>query len=544
MATRSSVDGSSPRRPGSPLRPAPGEILVAAVLLVAAFAPLAYLLRKAARDGTVFAGAEGLYPGDQYQYMSWIRDSAGHLLASNLADLAPSQHVFLHPMFVVSGLAVKAGLPIGLAYLAWKPVAVAVAYLGPLAYVRRLLAPGWQRTAGAFLALFYAAPMIFFSGLLEGASFLPLRPAADAGIELYTAGYLSGDFTASIAVGLTPLVFLGLELCVHPDRRRLGRGAAWYAGWTAAAALVIAWLHPWQGVVLLLAMLLLAAWERDRSRAVSLLLPAAGATAPLLYYFALTRLDSAWMISRALNQVEAPSPLAVGLVAFPLVLPALLGLFWRGEGTQERLLRLWLVAVVVAYVLPTPYPSHLLEGTSLPLGVLAVRGVALAMKRLPRGAVIRPAAAVATVLAIAVLTFPGMLTYFNYFRGLDLTNSQPHLLAVGESQALDYLATAPGPGGVLAPSYLAHAVPALTGRPTWVGHRAWTPDYPARGRTAVLLFSGGMTASEALELVRATGARFLLADCLGRADLTADLAPVLVDVRRFGCATVYEVRGP
>jgi hypothetical protein len=43
-------------------------------------------------------------------------------------------------------------------------------------------------------------------------------------------------------------------------------------------------------------------------------------------------------------------------------------------------------------------------------------------------------------------------------------------------------------------------------------------------------------------VVRQSGARFLLSDCHGRADIAPLVAGVTDPPRRFGCATVYRVR--
>ena len=51
-----------------------------------------------------------------------------------------------------------------------------------------------------------------------------------------------------------------------------------------------------------------------------------------------------------------------------------------------------------------------------------------------------------------------------------------------------------------------------------------------------------MSRAEAEALVRASGARYLLSDCHGRADIRALVARVAARERRFGCATVWEVR--
>ena len=68
------------------------------------------------------------------------------------------------------------------------------------------------------------------------------------------------------------------------------------------------------------------------------------------------------------------------------------------------------------------------------------------------------------------------------------------------------------------------------------------PGCLTRTALAFDLFSGTMTGATARAFVADTGARFLLSDCGANADLRATLAPVLVSVHRFGCASVYEVQ--
>jgi hypothetical protein len=90
---------------------------------------------------------------------------------------------------------------------------------------------------------------------------------------------------------------------------------------------------------------------------------------------------------------------------------------------------------------------------------------------------------------------------------------------------------------VLATVYLGQLVPSRTGRETWLGHPSWTPDYAARGAAATELLSGRLPPARAEALVRRSGARFVLARCGER----ANLAGAAKRVRRFGCATVYEL---
>jgi hypothetical protein len=116
------------------------------------------------------------------------------------------------------------------------------------------------------------------------------------------------------------------------------------------------------------------------------------------------------------------------------------------------------------------------------------------------------------------------------------------VLAVAVSAAaLAWLDRAPGPGGVLTRAYLGTAVPALTGRSTWVGNQFWTPEFFPRAAEAAELFAG-MSAGQAQRFVRRTGARFVLADCRSSPDVAARLGAMIRGDVRFGCAHVLEVR--
>jgi hypothetical protein len=56
------------------------------------------------------------------------------------------------------------------------------------------------------------------------------------------------------------------------------------------------------------------------------------------------------------------------------------------------------------------------------------------------------------------------------------------------------------------------------------------------------LFTGSMPSAQARLLVKAVGARFLLADCRATRDLGALLGSMVASSRHFGCATTYELR--
>ena len=123
-----------------------------ALLALWTFAPVVWLLTRT-HSGDLYTGADGPFAGDALQYLSWIRESGNHVLVANRFDTAPAGHVFLHPMFLLSGLLWKAGLPLQVAYLLWKPVAIVGVVPASAAYARRLLP---ERTRDVPLALVLA----------------------------------------------------------------------------------------------------------------------------------------------------------------------------------------------------------------------------------------------------------------------------------------------------------------------------------------------------------------------------------------------------
>jgi hypothetical protein len=199
-------------------------------------------------------------------------------------------------------------------------------------------------------------------------------------------------------------------------------------------------------------------------------------------------------------------------------------------------LRAWPIAALVVFYQPAgTFPFHALQGLALPLAVLA----ALALRERIGTAPV-PAAAVAFV---ALLVVPG--TFYNADQIRDAVNKgfQPHFLETSEHDALRHLDGRPEKGGVLAPVYTGLLVPAYTGRETWVGAGSWTPDFEGRRVAAEDLFEGRLDRTRAEALVRRSGARFLLSDCHGRADIEPLVRRVTGPPRRFGCAAVYRVRG-
>jgi hypothetical protein len=497
------------------------------------FAVLVALLTRVIVRGGVATGADSYVVVDQLQYLNWIRQSAHHGGVQNLYDLAGSPHSFVHPGVLLAGLLHRLGLGVAPAYHVLKPIAILAMFTGTLLWTRRFLVSTADRRLALILALFAITPVaaaVTWSGLAENVT--KLRFDFLAG-EMWTGNYLWGYTFTAIAVGLLPLGLLAYE-------RWREAGGAWLLAAACAAGLLCAWLQPWQGATFALVITSAEALgvrhaRAARAAAVRLIMPLLATALPLLYYLVLSLTDSAWELAGSANE-SGHVPLWVLLVGIaPLALPALPSFRSLGGDFGEHALRLWPLAALVVYFQPFgTFPAHALQGVAIPLAVLGVRGL-----RSWLGPRALTAPLVAAILVVAIL--PGTIHRADQLRGAVNRGLQPYFLTADEHDALLYLSELDTSGGVLTTFYSGQAVPALTGRATWVGATSWSPDFERRQELADSLFAGRLSAATARQVVRDSGARFLYSDCQGHPDIAGLLGPLVGPPRRFGCATVYEV---
>jgi len=498
--------------------------------------PMLVLWSKAGPDH-IWTGTDGLFLGDQMQYLGWIQDAAHHIVVSDPFRTNPGPADYLHPGLAISGLLVRIGASPAIAYLAWKPIALVALFLAARAYIDRLPISLSQRRFALGLALFYASPVPFF------AASLPWLPGLDryflptVGTEMWPGLYLWGyPFTA--------LSVASLAFCLLAYER--DRELRVVRPWAPLLGLLCAWLQPWQGATVLGVLVVSEAimWFRNEKGRPALLLTTTLATAtPLFYYAMLSHFDPVWALSGRQNLATVPM-LVVLLVLLPLGLPALLAYRIHPVNYHGVAVRAWPIVALGTFLLITfshvgTYPLHALQGLSIPFAGLALMGVSGLRLRGPRVAKVTIG-----VAAVACLVLPS--TWQNFAKARNLGDRtvygwQPYFITSGEQQALSYLKHEPLTGSVLAPVYLGQTVPAETGRQTWVGIFSWTPNYAQRVASADALFSGMLSSTRAAALIRTSGARFLLADCQHPSDLVTVPRADLVSTHHFGCATVFQV---
>jgi hypothetical protein len=515
---------------------------VLAVFVAVSSLPLGLLVWRDLVTGWIWIGSDaGAAVQDQWQYVSFIREAAEHVVVSNHYRAEPGEASYLHPAAVLSAVLVKLGVAPKVVYLLWKPLAVLGLFAAVTAYVRRLVPAGTQRWIALVLALFYLPPVIRIFGK-------SVDWTVTSG-ELWPIDMLWGYYYS--ALGMAGMV---AALLLYERDRASGRVTVW----PLLVALLAAWLQPWSGALTIGVAVGAEAWievlRRRSPAAAAGLAPGGGrsplrvlaplvvaAGAPLAYYTVLGRVDPSWRIDNGVDAFLAPPWSALLITIAPLALPALLAYRFRPASFQEAAVRVWPpVALALFWVLANPlagrYAPHAFRALSIPLAVLAVVG--LAGLRLPRS---RAVVAAATVW-IGLLVVPGTLDRLDDFRERASTNGQPYFLQRGERAALDYLDRDPTPGSVLAPVAMGQIIPAETGRRTNVGNIFWTPDFLRRRLFTDIFFRGRLDAAGSQRVVRESGSRFLLSGCDGYADLSELIGPQLLSVRRFGCATVYEIR--
>jgi hypothetical protein len=487
-----------------------------------------------ALQGRPLSGVEGIFPPDQFQYFAWIREAAHHGLIGNRFDLAEGSRPFLHPGFGLSGLLHALGVPIALAYLAWKPVAIAVTFLGCVLYVRRLVRGRAKRQVALVIALFSVMPAVAVVAWTNWGG-NPRQYTFDfISGEMWTGQYLWGYTMTAIAVFMVPLVLLGIEAWREHRRPRT-------LALCALGTLIVFWLQPWQGGVLVLIVMAVEGLRFVRSRELppaGLLLIAAAALIPAIYYFVLSQTDESWRLASESNAAGV-QPLwtwpwwAIALTVLPLAVPAALAYRLPAPSWQEQAVRAWPLATAVVYLAPIgTFPYHAIQGLALPLGILAVQGVTSIVPR-PRVELVAG--------ALVLLTLPGFAHKLELPKNSIQDNIYPYYIDEDEDRALEALERDRRPGGVLSNEYGSNLIPYRTGRESFHGALSWTPNHSRRLSNANGLFEGRLTGARARAFVRRSHARFLFASCRPAVELSRVLGPLLRRERRFGCATIYEL---
>jgi hypothetical protein len=182
-------------------------------------------------------------------------------------------------------------------------------------------------------------------------------------------------------------------------------------------------------------------------------------------------------------------------------------------------------------------PLHAFDGITIPLAVLAVKGVTRTrLRTIPHA---RLVAAGVVALGVIPANAYALATAHTF---VSPAGGNANFITHDERNALAYLERDPDDGGVLTQFYLGEVVPGRTGRHTLVGDCLWSePRCMPRSLAADALFNGSMSKAQARRFVIRSKARFILASCAPHVDMQRLLGDLVADAHHFGCATVYEL---
>ena len=503
------------------------ELAVLLAFALVAVWVLALDLWQVVVHGRVWTGADSLWGVDQFQYEAWVRAASHDVLVSNLFVLHPTPADYFQPAIAISGALTALGVAPSLSLLLWKPVAVVGVFVTTREFMHRTVRGRAARIGALALALFFGSFTIVYGSV----------------------GPIGDLFPGFLAWGY-PFALLGLAAMVGSllayDRARAAGRSGWAPGLLGAVASSV---HPWNGALLIAAVLgaeLAMSRGRRPSRA-QLRLPIATiamSAVPLLYYVALGKLDPSWRLAQAASKHSFPL-WSITLELAPLLLPALLAYRRYPRTFLGAATMVWPVAAFAEFVISTTRfaatPVHAFQGITIPLAVLAIAGLReIGFSRLRYSLVLG-------TLLVAALTVPATISELKLaHRMVAFRPGDNNFITESEKHALQYLDHDRDPGGVVTRVYLGQLVPGATGRRTFVGDCLWSqPRCPDREGAVHGLFDGDETSSAALQFVNyvvSRKARFLLQDCESNNDLDKLVAPAIVSVHRFGCASVYEVR--
>ncbi|HET6871173.1 MAG TPA: hypothetical protein VFH80_34995 [Solirubrobacteraceae bacterium] len=484
---------------------------------------LAIDLGRVVFDGATWTGTDGVYIVDQMQYLAWIKDASNHFLVSNLFVLHSTPADYFQPAVVISGGLTALGVSAWLALLLWKPVAVLAFFFAVRAYAQRSVAGVWPRRTVLVLTLFFGSFTLVYGQWSVLGDLFP------------------GFLTWGYVFGLMALAAMVWALVTYEDARTTGR-RLWLPGLLGGLASL---LHPWNGELLMalvvaaeLVMLAGRRYGREQIRLTAATLIGTGV--PLLYYAILGKADIDWKLAQLASK-HAFSFWSIALACAPLLLPALVAYSRRPTTFLAAATRTWPMGAFAIFLLSGTSlgatPLHAFQGITVPLAVLAVEGFQmLGWSRLRRPVLIG-------AVLVALFTIPTTIKELSVAHSLAApTRGNANFIQHDERSALDYLAHNKEAGSVITQPYLGAAVPGRTGRRTYVGNCLWSePNCPGRATTSRALFNGSLTPVQARSFVRASGARFLLADCTTKADMRKLLGPLIRSEHGFGCAAVYEV---
>jgi hypothetical protein len=318
------------------------------------------------------------------------------------------------------------------------------------------------------------------------------------------------------AIALLPLIYILVLRAGQTGRLK-------YAVWAGAAALLLANIHTYDALPLIVTLLLwpvLSTLPGARDDAVPPLKSKVWAASFIAIIFALLPVAYQWLVFqnseefriKALTPTPAPPLMDVVLSYGPLLFLSIIGIFISWQHSRARLMTLWLLVTFAMIYAPVSFARKMIEGMHLPMCFLAAAGLAWLLARVSSPIVRRAALAGAmAVLCISSLRFVGwcLANAQDNNRSRIAVMMPPLYLPPGDAAVLRDLngLSETRDRAVLSMPFLGNYVPRETGSTAFAGHWAETLhfyDSKTGGKIGEVqrFYSGRMEPTAALAWLR------------------------------------------
>lgn len=286
----------------------------------------------------------------------------------------------------------------------------------------------------------------------------------------------------------------------------------------ALAAFALAWIHPFVLAVVYAVIAVYLAWRTVERRAIPSAMIARASLSlatslPVLVYlqFSVIERNPVFRAWAQQNDCISPNPLAY-IVGYGLILALALAGIWRvlhGHDAIDPLPLCWVGAVSILLYAPTDLQRRFIQGTHVPLCLLAALGWegALRWQSQRRRRVVRSSLRVLLVVGLVasnLFLWAGALS-------IAIRAPDPFFIHEYEVEAMSWLEKNTEPDDTVLCSWdTGSFVPAWAGNRVVIGHWAETLDVAEKKREVERFFDAATSPQAREEIVEKYGVRYLL----------------------------------
>ena len=435
---------------------------------------------------------------DANTYFTWIRQAAeGNILFQIKYTHEPHVQAFFHPLFLVMGLLVRAGVPLEIVWYGTQALAVITLVFMLYVFYSRYFVAVRKR----LFALVLSCVAGGFGFLMFAFRIWPAFKWRPVDVELpeATIGYsMMWPAVFAFSIALMLAIFLLLISYQHDRRWRLLVTAGFLS-------LILALIHPYDSVIVAFVAALYLFITLGRKAFLPLVVVGAFIAVPAAYHVWL--LQDPVFAEHATFSMLSPSPIAY-VVGFGFVLMlAILGIIEAMRTGHVRRASDWLLPIAWAVVLPVmlyfpiSFQRRLVEGAIVTLVLFTVVGLERiwSIVKIALGGSTRLTAVFRWGLMTLSIVIMGLTTVTHVL--YDVRNVQsgsfPFYFTDGMVEAMEWLEDNTAREDVVLSTWgTGNFIPRVSGNTVFLGHGAQTVHAVDKHFLAEDFFSGRMTFDE------------------------------------------------